>query len=137
MPSIYERIFDLGPDPCKDCGICCEAGMTIELGTEELLYLAAAGSHFRSPNEYDMLSTDYVPAPGTSLWVMTSDCGNLDPLTRKCMDYKNRPTACRSFAVGGLACQSLRVFIGMPLFPPRERGAAQAVRKLAGDADSL
>lgn len=125
MDSYFGAIYrgEQEPDPysnpCEGCGNCCTADLLIELTPAEIYRLMRAGTHMRTLREHDLdrIPTDYDPQPDKTLWIMTSDCGNFDPVQRDCMDYENRPDACREFEPGALSCQLIRHVNDLPFLP--------------------
>lgn len=64
----------------------------------------------RGQNEYNIEAQ--MLQPGEGLYVVDGKCGYLSEDGR-CTDYENRPQACRSFRVGGLACRQSRESQGL------------------------
>lgn len=54
-------------------------------------------------------------------------CLWLDPLTRRCRHYEDRPPVCREFQVGSAACHRHRAVRGLPI--PGAIPSAEDVRK--------
>lgn len=119
---------------CASCiGACCMAKTIMELSPQEAEYMQDAGTDLQvlSKQEVKAISGGRkAPKPdrGSSYYMLTSDCGNLDQETRQCGDYENRPNVCREFDEGSYQCGRMRdvrmaqyaVELGMPTMPARE-----------------
>jgi Fe-S-cluster containining protein len=84
---------------CNNCiGACCMKGNALGLSPDEAQYLKDQGT------ELALLDKSELPRAlrrsiekDKEFYELRSDCGNLDPETRQCTDYDNRPQACRDF----------------------------------------
>lgn len=100
-------------DPCSTCiGACCMKGNGLELTPSEADYLAGQGTPLREVGKKEMSRQERRSvAPGKQVYELMEDCANLDPETRQCRDYENRPEACQDFEAStdrGSACSFKR-----------------------------
>ncbi len=80
-------------------GACCMKGNVLELTESEASYLSGQGTGLIPVPREEM--DGYKPARGKTAFELQTDCGNLDPETRACNDYENRPQICRDFKACG------------------------------------
>lgn len=82
---------------CTDCGACC-VDQTITLNVLER----------------NTLPAERVDEKG-HMRMVDGHCIMLDPVTRTCTDYENRPTICRDFKEGCGRCVIMRTFSDLHL----------------------
>jgi len=75
---------------CTGCGACC-MGLLVRLNALERGTIA---KEFQDGRGF--------------LKIVDGRCVFLDPETRRCREYENRPDVCRRFAAGGDACRFQR-----------------------------
>jgi|SRR6185437_1784015 len=121
--------FGDGEVACSACtSICCRGNTAIPLTEAEAAQLTAAGSDLRRMDKREYERNN--PGRGRVFFEQMTDCGNLDQETGLCSDYGNRPSACREFAVGEFACESMRIRRGVTVelgIPAVRAEAAQVV----------
>lgn len=76
-------------------GACCMKGNVLELTSTEAAYMARRGTGMIPVPREQM--DGYKPPRGKAAFELQTDCANLDPETRACTDYENRPGICREF----------------------------------------
>jgi|GEM_PF-3351614 len=114
-------------------GACCMKDNVLELSAKEAEYMAGRGTGLERVAKSQMPKGYKVPR-GKIAFALTTDCANLDPETRLCTDYENRPDICRSFQASNdeqSGCYNTRkimegrvesgvVELGMPVVPKFE-----------------
>ncbi len=97
----------------------------MQLSAPEYDGMVAAGSLLRR------LEDEPLPIKGkrdTAFYALESDCARLDPTTRQCTAYADRPQACHDLEAGALICLNFRERAGIVDLPmPRLRMPAGLV----------
>jgi Fe-S-cluster containining protein len=99
-------------DLCASCiGACCLENTVLELSPEEAFYLSEVGTDLLplTKSQFKRMSGGAVRTRrGKTQYVLQSDCGNLDPETKQCTDYDDRPQVCRELKAGSYVCGEIR-----------------------------
>jgi Fe-S-cluster containining protein len=102
---------------CSDCnGACCRKNIALPLTAEQAKQLSDAGTAMLLMTISEI--EGHEPGRGRNFYKFLSDCANLDPDSQRCMNYGNRPDACRDFEAGGYLCQVMRRREGIDVYLP-------------------
>lgn len=108
----YKIEQDTPSDLCASCiGACCVANTVLELNQQEAAALTDAGTELEPLTKRQVKQFSGGTARttrGMTHFVLRNDCGNLDPETKHCKDYDNRPQICRDFKAGSFMCGIMR-----------------------------